>query len=37
MEKLMNEENDWYHNVEGDVVEGLVVCVSREGMLQGIK
>ena len=26
----MNEENDWDHNVEGDVVEGPVVCVSIE-------
>ena len=26
----MNEENDWNHMVEGDAVEGPVVCVSRE-------
>ena len=30
MERIMNEENDWDHNVEGDAVEGPVVCVSRE-------
>ena len=29
MERIMNEENDWDHNVEGDAVEGPVVCVSR--------
>ena len=27
----MNEENDLDHNVEGDVVEHLVVCVCRGG------
>ena len=27
MERVMNEENDWDHSVEGDAVEGLVVCV----------
>ena len=31
-----NEENDWYHNVEGDAVEGPVVCVSREEVLQAL-
>ena len=31
MERIMNEENDWDHNAEGDVVEGPVVCVSGEG------
>ena len=30
MERIMNEENDRDHNVEGDEVEGPVVCVSRE-------
>ena len=30
MERIMNEEIDWYHNVEGDAVEGPVVGVSRE-------
>ena len=37
MERIMNEENDWHHNVEGDTVEGPVVCVSREEeMLQAL-
>ena len=42
MEKIMNEENDWHHNVEGDAVvcvSGVevsgVVCVS--GGASGIK
>ena len=29
MERVMNKENDWDRNVEGDAVEGPVVCVSR--------
>ena len=32
----MNEENDWDHDVEGDAVEGPVVCVSREEVLQAL-
>ena len=36
MERIMNEENDWDHNVEGDAVEGPVVCVSREDRLQTV-
>ena len=36
MERIMNEENDWDRNVEGDAVEGPVVCVSREEMLQAL-
>ena len=36
MERIMNEENDWDHNVEGDEVEGPLVCVSREEMLQAL-
>ena len=35
-ERMMNEENDWDHNVEGDAVEGPVVCVSREEVLQAL-
>ena len=27
MEMIMNEENDWDHNVEGDAVEHTVLCV----------
>ena len=33
MERIKNEENDWDHSVEGDAVEGAVVCVSREEVL----
>ena len=36
MERIMNEENDWDHNVEADSVEGPVVCVSREDVLQAL-
>ena len=36
MERIMNEENDWDCNVEGDAVEGPVVCVSREEVLQAL-
>ena len=31
---IVNEENDWDRNVEGDAVEGPVVCVIREEVLQ---
>ena len=34
MERIMNKENDWDHNVEGDAVEGQVGCLSREEVLQ---
>ena len=34
MQRVMNEENDLDRNVEGDGVEGPVVCVSREDVLQ---
>ena len=34
MDGIMNEENDCDKNVEGDAVEGPVVCVCREEMLQ---
>ena len=36
MERTMKEGNDWDHNVEGDVVEGAVVCVSRGEVVQTI-
>ena len=36
MERIMNEENDRDSNVEGDAVEGPVVCVSREEVLQAL-
>ena len=32
----MNEENNWNRNVEGDAVEGPVVCVNREAVLQAL-
>ena len=35
MERIMNEENDWNHNL-GDTLEGPVVCVSREEVLQAL-
>ena len=31
---IMNEDNDWNLNVEGDAVEGPIVCVCREEVLQ---
>ena len=34
-ERIMNEEN-LDQNVEGDAVEGPVVCVSREDLLQAL-
>ena len=34
MERIMNEENDWDHNIDGDAVESPVLCVSREEDLQ---
>ena len=37
MERIMNEEKDWDHNVDRDAVEGPVVCVSeREEVLQAL-
>ena len=36
MERIMNEENDRDQNVEGEAVEGPVVCVNREEMLQAL-
>ena len=32
----MNGENGWDHNVDGDVAEASVVCVSREEVLQAL-
>ena len=29
VERIMNEEHDWDHNVDGDAVDGPVVCVGR--------
>ena len=36
MERIMNEENKWVHDVEEDAVEGPVICVSREEVLQAL-
>ena len=36
MERIMNVENDWNHNVGEDAVEGPVVSVSREEVLQAL-
>ena len=36
MERMMNEENDCDHNVEIDTVEGPVVFVCREEVLQAL-
>ena len=36
IERIMNEENDWHCNI-GDAVEGPVVCVSIEEVLQASK
>ena len=33
IERIMNEENDWDHNVDGDAVEGSLVCVGRGQVL----
>ena len=35
MKRIMDEKNDWDH-VEGDAVEGSVVCASREEVLQAL-
>ena len=35
-ERIMNEENDWDHNVEVDAVECSVDCASREDMVQAL-
>ena len=36
MERIMNDENDWDHNVDGDATEGPIVCVSREEALRAL-
>ena len=36
MERIINEENDLDHYVEGNAVEGPVVCLSREEVLQAL-
>ena len=34
MGTIMDEENNWVRYVEGDGVEGPIVCVGREEVLQ---
>ena len=34
VDSIMNEENDWDNNVAGDAVQGPIVCVDREEVLQ---
>ena len=36
MERIMMEENDWDHNMEGDAIEGPVVGVSREEVIRAL-
>ena len=36
MEMIVNDENYWFHNVEGDAVEGPVILVGRVEMLQAL-
>ena len=36
MDRIMNEENNQDRYVEGDAVEGPVVCVSREEVVQAL-
>ena len=35
-EGMMNEENDWYRNVEGHTVEDPIVCAIREELHQAL-
>ena len=34
MERIMNKENDWNHNVEGDAVEGPIDSVCKDDIVQ---
>ena len=34
--KIVNKQNVWDHNMEGDAVEGPVVCVGRQEVLQAL-
>ena len=36
MDRIMNEENVWDYNVEGDAVEGPVDYVSRDEVVQAL-
>ena len=35
MERILNEENDWDHSVEGDAAGTPVDCVHRDGKALG--
>ena len=37
MERIMNGENDWDHNIEGDAIEGPVSLCKKRGDVTGIK
>ena len=37
METIINEKNDWDHNVEGDALECPVKSVSRDKMVKNLK
>ena len=34
--RIMNKENDWHYDVEGDAVDHPVVCVCGEKVLQAL-
>ena len=36
MERIMNEENDLGHDMEGDAVKSAVVCVCGDQMVQAL-
>ena len=36
LERIINEKNDWDHYVEGETVEGPIVFVCREEVLQAL-
>ena len=37
MEKIMNEENEWHHMVETDVVEGPLEKVTRNEIVKAMQ
>ena len=36
IERIMIQEHDWDHNMVGDAVEGSVVCIRNEEVLQAL-
>ena len=36
MERIMNDENNWDHNVEEDAVEDPICCVGRDEVVQAL-